>query len=186
MTAAAANMSVWVGERVVCFKIGGRANFTASVDFKAAINNLCRKGYCRFVLDLTDCLLLDSTFLGVLSGIGLRFSAPPHDGAPAAILELHNPNARVSDLLENLGIAHLFQVSAGLPVSVEHLVCIEQTPASPDRRIITETCLDAHRTLMELNRANIPKFKDVAQFLAEDLKKLEAQASARPKPEAAG
>jgi anti-anti-sigma regulatory factor len=178
-------MSVWVGERVVCFKIGGRANFTASVDFKAALNNLCHKGRTRFVLDLTDCLLMDSTFLGVLSGIGLRFSTP-RDGAPVAVLELHNPNARVSDLIENLGIAHLFQVSDGPPVSVEHLVCIEQAPPSTDRKIITQTCLDAHRTLMGLNPANVPKFKDVAQFLAEDLKKLEAGEPTRPKPEGAG
>jgi len=186
MTAPAANMSVWVGEKVVCFKIGGRANFTTSVDLKAAINHLCQKGHSRFVLDLTDCPLMDSTFLGVLSGIGLRFSTP-RDGAPAAVLELHNPNARVSDLLENLGIVHLFQVSDGPPVSVEHLVCVEQTPPSPDRKIITQTCLDAHRTLMGINPANVPKFKDVAQFLAEDLKKLEAgEQEGRPRPNEAG
>jgi anti-sigma B factor antagonist len=178
-------MSVWVGDRVVCFKIGGRANFAASVDFKAAINHLCQKGRARFVLDLSDCLLMDSTFLGVLSGIGLRLCTPC-DGAPAAVLELYNPNARVSDLLENLGIAHLFQVSEGPPVSLEHLVCIEQTPPSSDRRIITQTCLEAHRTLMEVNPANVSKFKDVAQFLAEDLKKLEAGEPTRPKPEGSG
>jgi anti-anti-sigma regulatory factor len=174
-------MSVWVGERIACFKIGGRANFTASVDFKAAINNLCQKGHSCFVLDLTDCLLMDSTFLGVLSGIGLRFSTP-RDGARAAVLELHNPNARVSDLLESLGIAHLFQVSDGPPMSVEHLVCIEQTPPSPDRKTITQICLDAHRTLMNINPANVPKFKEVAQFLAEDLKKLEAEEQGRHRP----
>jgi len=185
MTAPAANMSVWVGDRVVCFKIGGRANFTASVDFKAAVHHLCQQGYARFVLDLSDCLLMDSTFLGVLSGIGLRCSTP-RDGAPAAVLELHNSNARVSDLLENLGIAHLFQVSDGPPVSVEHLVCVEQTPSSPDLKIITQTCLEAHRTLMEVNPANVPKFKDVAQFLAEDLKKLEAEAQGPSTPTAEG
>ncbi len=172
-------MSVWVGERVVCFKISGRANFTTSIDFKAAVNHLCQQGHCRFVLDLTDCLLIDSTFLGVLSGIGLRFSTPRED-APVAVFELHNPNARVSDLLENLGIAHLFQVSDGPPVSVEHLVCLEQAPPSPDRKIITQTCLDAHQALMKVNPANVAKFKDVAQFLAENLKKLEAGEQGAP------
>ena len=37
---------------------------------------------------------------------------------------------------------------------------------------MSRTCLDAHQTLMEINPANIPKFKDVAQFLADDLKNL--------------
>ncbi|MDB6032217.1 MAG: Anti-sigma-factor antagonist, partial [Verrucomicrobiales bacterium] len=38
---------------------------------------------------------------------------------------------------------------------------------------ISRTCLEAHKTLMEINPANISKFKDVTQFLAEDLKKME-------------
>lgn len=38
---------------------------------------------------------------------------------------------------------------------------------------MARTSLEAHQTLMKINPANIPKFKDVAEFLAEDLKKLE-------------
>jgi hypothetical protein len=38
---------------------------------------------------------------------------------------------------------------------------------------VARTCLEAHRTLMELNPGNAQKFKDVAQFLAEDVKRLE-------------
>ena len=30
---------------------------------------------------------------------------------------------------------------------------------------------------MDVNPANVPKFKDVAQFLAEDIKKMDAKAS---------
>ena len=32
--------------------------------------------------------------------------------------------------------------------------------------------LDAHQTLMELHQANVPKFKQVAEFLEQDLRKL--------------
>ena len=38
-------------------------------------------------------------------------------------------------------------------------------------------CLEAHETLMSINPANIPKFKDVSRFMAEDLKRLEVQKS---------
>jgi hypothetical protein len=34
-----------------------------------------------------------------------------------------------------------------------------------------DACLEAHRTLMEINPANEARFKDVAQFLAEDIRK---------------
>src|SRR5436853_3258135 len=93
------NLSVCVGEHDVCIKIEGRANFTSSVDFKTLIITLWQKGHHHFVLDLTDCLLMDSTFLGVLAGLGLKFgketSAP--NGKPVLLntdptpIELLNP-----------------------------------------------------------------------------------------------
>src|SRR5262245_63563986 len=73
MNNPAANLSVWVGRKMVCVKITGRANFTSSVDFKTLINSLRDRGYARFVLDLSECVLMDSTFLGVLAAIGLAF-----------------------------------------------------------------------------------------------------------------
>jgi anti-anti-sigma regulatory factor len=178
MNGTAANISVWVGERVVCFKIGGRANFTASVDFRAAIYGLRSQGHARFVLDLTECLLMDSTFLGVLSGIGIKFTAP-QNRVPVASLELLNPNARIADLIENLGIVHLFHVAHGPAMSVERLACIERNPIQPDQKTVAQTCLEAHQTLMEINPANVPKFRDVAQFLTEDLKKTVAAEQAK-------
>jgi len=36
---------------------------------------------------------------------------------------------------------------------------------------LTEASLEAHKLLMEVNPDNVPKFKDVAQFLAEDMER---------------
>ncbi|HTR41033.1 MAG TPA: hypothetical protein VMH87_05410, partial [Pseudomonadales bacterium] len=84
---------------------------------------------------------------------------------------LSNPNARVTELLENLGVLQLFKIINGkLELSGE--LCVPD-PVNPSREEITRTSLEAHRTLMEANPENVPRFKDVAQFLAEDLKKLE-------------
>jgi hypothetical protein len=41
---------------------------------------------------------------------------------------------------------------------------------------MTEACLEAHRTLMNVNPGNVAKFKDVTQFLAEDLKRMKTPA----------
>jgi anti-anti-sigma regulatory factor len=170
MNTTAANLLVWVGENVVWIKIVGRATFTSSVDFKSLINQLWQKGSSRFVVDLTDCVLMDSTFLGVLSGLGLKFSNG-QPGPSAATIELLNPNTRISDLLENLGVAHLFKVCKGRDASAPGLTPLDQTNA--DRKEIQRTCLEAHETLMDINPNNVPKFKDVARFLAEDLQKME-------------
>ena len=168
MNTTSANLLVWVGEKV-WVKIAGRATFTSSVDFKTLINQLWQKGNFRFVLDLTDCVLMDSTFLGVLSGLGLKFSNT-QQGHPAATIELLNPNARVLDLLENLGVAHLFKVSKGSSVCTQDLAPVDH--ANTDRKEIQRACLEAHETLMDINPNNVPKFKDIARFLAEDLKKM--------------
>src|SRR6185436_17837187 len=100
MNASPANLRVWVGDTFVCVKITGRAACACSVDFRKLILGLREKGWRRFVLDLTDCQLMDSTFLGVLAGIGLRFSEDT--GVGASKIELLNPSERVSGLLENL------------------------------------------------------------------------------------
>lgn len=173
MSNRTANVSVWVGEKFVCIKIAGRANFQCSIDFKTFINHLHQQGHTRFVIDASECQLMDSTFLGVLAGLGVKFSQLQQNGSPVGSLELLNPSDRIYDMLENLGIAHLFKLVKGtLPIASE-LCPVEATAASSDRTETTKTCLEAHRLLMELNPANVAKFKDVTKFLEEDLKKLQ-------------
>src|SRR5215470_9306396 len=103
MSPPAAKMLVLVGEKFACVKIIGRANFTSSIDFKTLLNELRQKGYNYFVLDLSQCALMDSTFLGVLAGFGLKMG-PASSGGETRGIELLNPNARITELLENLGV----------------------------------------------------------------------------------
>jgi anti-anti-sigma regulatory factor len=164
-------LSVLVGKDFACVKIAGRANFMSSPDFKTLLGELGQKGYSHFIVDLSECVLMDSTFLGVLAGFGLKTSP---DAAPGKCdIELSNPNTRVSELLENLGVLPLFKVITGalqLPGTTES--CTPEL-ASPTQKEITRTSLEAHQTLMAANPDNVARFKDVALFLAEDLKKLE-------------
>jgi len=164
-------MLVLVGEKFACIKIIGRANFTSSIDFKTLINELRQKGYTYFVLDLSECVLMDSTFLGVLAGFGLKLSAAQNDSTASA-MELFNPNPRIAELLENLGVLQLFKITQGslnLPGAAKTLT---PAPCTATREEVTRACLEAHQTLMQINPDNVSKFKDVARFLSEDLKKL--------------
>jgi anti-anti-sigma factor len=178
MNTTPAKISVLAGERFACIRISGRANFTSSIDFKTLVNELFRKGCSYLVLDLSECSLMDSTFLGVLSGFGLKTTSTKADKIDATI-ELLNPNERILELLESLGILHLFKVAQGEKQHSESTEASVITPACPSKEEVTRACLEAHRTLMELNPENAAKFKDVAAFLAEDLKKN------RPAPQAA-
>lgn len=166
-------MSVFVGEHFACVKISGRANFTSSIDFKTLLNELRQKGCEHFVLDLSQCMLMDSTFLGVLAGFGLKLCTVQNETCCPG-LELLNPNARIMELLENLGVLHLFSIRNGPLVAPAGTQTAVLAPADASREEITRACLEAHQTLMKINPGNISRFKDVAQFLAEDLKKLGA------------
>jgi anti-anti-sigma factor len=172
MSNGTANLSVWVGDNLVCVKIAGRASFQSSVAFKTLINTLRAQGHKRFVLEVSECQLMDSTFLGVLAGLGVKFSEE-RNGSEQATLGLLNPSDRISDLIENLGIDHLFQIHKGAAPAVGELNPIAKPECAPDRKETTRTCLEAHRLLMEINTANVAKFKDVTRFLEEDLKKME-------------
>jgi len=172
MNTPASNLSVWVGDKVVCIKIAGRANFTASVDFRALVYGLAQQGQFRFVLDLSECQIMDSTFLGVLAGIGLKLGSV-RNGNSLPTIELFNPNTRIVELLENLGVSHLFPIIKGEKFAVDTLAPLETAGAKADKTQLSRTCLEAHQTLMNINPGNVPKFKEIARFLAEDLKKLE-------------
>jgi hypothetical protein len=96
------------------------------------------------------------------------------NGAPAENgIELHNACTRVGELLDNLGAAHLFKTTSGpLQLPADMKACIPEC-TTPSHEEITRTSLEAHQTLMQINPDNVARFKDVAQFLAEDLKSLE-------------
>jgi len=134
-------------------------------------SELRQKGYRYFVLDLSECLLMDSTFLGVLTGFGLKMG-PVENGEN--VIELFNANPRITELLENLGVLHLFRVKHGR-VAVPDCIERTHTPINASREEVTRACLEAHETLMNINPENVSRFKEVTQFLAEDLKRLKAR-----------
>lgn len=153
-------------------RVCGRASFNCSADFKTLVYELEGKGCRQFVLELTDCTIMDSTFLGILA----RFAQHVAKGvAPGSRITLWNPSVRILDLLDNLAVKELFQIEQGRPPlggpCQTELVCNEPK----DKLAATRASLEAHETLMGLNPANIGKFKDVVAFMAEDLKRLEKQ-----------
>ncbi len=168
---SSATLSVFVGKNVAWIKIGGRANFASSPDFKTLLEQLVQKGYSHFIIELQSCVLMDSTFLGVLAGFGMKLNP---NGAPAERgIELLNATDRVRELLENLGAVQLFKLTTGelkLPADIKQC---EPESINPTHEQITRTSLEAHQTLMAINPENVARFKDVAQFLAEDLQNLE-------------
>lgn len=170
-------MSVAVVETTAFVKLPGRANFTWSMEFKTLVSELRLQRVNHFVLDLGECVTMDSTFLGVLAGLALRNS----DGKEIAAdgeklrLDLLNPNPRIEDLLDNLGVVHLFNVLHQENPCTAIFEPVNNEGPAPTKEELSQNCLWAHEVLMRVNPDNIPKFKEVTQFLAEDLRKMKEE-----------
>lgn len=159
---------VWTGERVACVRVTGRANFALSVDFRKLLRHLREAGHERIALELSTCQHMDSTFLGVLAHEAGQRGQPAGGAAPPA-LELWNPNDRVREIIEDLGITHLFRVATREAATDDFTPA--PAPAGASREELTRTCLEAHELLMALNPVNVAKFQDAARYFAEELRR---------------
>ena len=171
MSSQAAHISVLAGERCACVKIQGRANFTSSIDFDAVVTQLRDRGFTHFVIELSECSLMDSTFLGTLAGFGLKMG----DGGSQPKnhpIELLNANTRIAELLENLGAIHLFTMASGQPAIPTEAHTQESETQVHSKEEMKRACLEAHETLMEITPGNVRKFTEVTQFLCAGLQNV--------------
>jgi anti-anti-sigma regulatory factor len=165
---AATNNQVWVtcSGQDGLFRLRGRATAGESTGFKAAADALLSRGCIRFAIDLSECQSMDSTFIGVLTGLSRRL----HAGGRQGTIDLVNLAPQVRLQLDNLFVLDQFQLVDCTPTTPD---AYQQIPgAPPDKADLCRLMLEAHRTLMDANAANVPKFKQVAEFLEQDLHRL--------------
>ncbi|MCU0787532.1 MAG: STAS domain-containing protein [Verrucomicrobia bacterium] len=154
----------------VCIRIRGRADVTISVGFKELINRLRQHHFTHYELELSECRIMDSTFLGVICGFAQKLESGASGKAERPIL--FNANERITGLLTSLGVEGMFDFRRGSPGNRGPCEPQPLPAGQADRESLNATSLEAHRTLMALNPDNIPKFKDLTEFLASDLKKI--------------
>ena len=154
-----AQMEVASTDKITCIKVQGAADFSLGVDFKSVVIRCCEKDGKGLLLDLSDCSNMDSTFLGIIVALSARLER----------IELLNPQERVTDLLENLGVLDLVAVGYGDNPFLDRLENVGSVNANKSE--LAQASLEAHRILMDVNPENIPRFKDVAKFLEEDVER---------------
>ena len=152
-------------------KVVGRGSFQNSSCLKAFYQQLLKEGVGRFVVDLDACTYLDSTFLGILLGLGLKLKESGN-----GLLRILNANPRNLELLRNLGLDRLISIddnardNGATVLNGVNRDKLEEVPCPvPTRAEAAPTILEAHENLMEFDPRNVPKFKDVVEFLREDL-----------------
>jgi anti-sigma B factor antagonist len=157
--------SILVGtaDRVVWVRVEGKGSFLNATGLKEFAKEMTNRGFRQFVVDLAKCPLMDSTFMGTLTGMALRLREL--GSGDVRIVRL---NQRNRDLLTNLGLDQLMTLDATVSGQqpAQQPLPVEQV----DKHARTETMLEAHQDLVDANPDNEAKFKDVLEYLRQDLR----------------
>ena len=156
-----------IGNRGGAYRVSvaGRANFDYAVPLREVVSRL--EEYDSFVFDLTKCVTMDSTFMGVLTMLALKGYEKKNP------VELWGCGPEVVKLLKELGIARLFTFKEGTPPPLDGAAaCTAGNGEKRDQLELAETVAEAHRTLVEAEPANAPVFESVIRYADEDVERL--------------
>lgn len=162
MSTSSASLSVCAGKDFACIKIVGRANFSCSPDFKTLLTQLAQKGCKCYILELSECVLMDSTFLGVLAGAALKLRM----SGPAGGLTLVRVGERNLEIIRNLGLHRLATVDSGnFDMSFHGSPPVALSAEKKSEIESAKLVLEAHEHLVDADSSNAAKFQDVLAFL---------------------
>ena len=159
--------SILVGttDRTVWVRVEGKGSFQNSSGLRDFAKEMTNRGYRQFVVDLSHCPMMDSTFMGTLAFVAQRLRV-----LGQGQLSVINLNERNRDLLCNLGLDQLFTLEPCGPSAPAHPAAETALPVTQeDKEARARTMLEAHEACVAANPANAAKFKDVLEFLRQDL-----------------
>ena len=159
--------SILVGTtaKTVWVRVEGKGSFLNSTGLKDFAREMVNRGFREFIMDLKNCPVMDSTFMGTLAFIALRLRE-----LGQGQLRVININDRCRDLLANLGLDQLFTIDQKAPTPLASQAAQQPLEAgATDKTAQAQTMLEAHEACVEANPENAAKFKDVLEYLKQDL-----------------
>lgn len=161
------SIQVGVNGSAVWVKVEGKGNFLNSGNLKEFARAMVDRGYREFIIDLQNCATMDSTFMGTMAGVALRLKE-----IGQGHLDVVHCGERSRDLLSGLGLDQLFAIHSTGEVAPQcsRLPNEEQPVSAADAKVErTLEMLDAHEALCQAVPENLLRFKDVLDFLKQDL-----------------
>ncbi len=161
----------------VFLRVVGRGTYQNAQPVRQFGKEWLEKSCPCFHVDLGQCAGMDSTFLGVLAGLGLKLRARgQRDG-----LHLFNAGNHNLQSCRALGLDQLARLESGSPdaavnpfppeAAFRKLPDTDLTALNrpKDKEGTTRLMLEAHEDLCRADERNEVKFRDVKQFLREEI-----------------
>jgi anti-anti-sigma regulatory factor len=148
-------------------RVGGKGSFAKTPGLKSYAERRMRDGQNRFVIDLDECTMMDSTFMGTLAGLAMKLAK-----TTGGCLQVAGASERNRQSLEDLGLDALIDLDPRDAAWQGHLEEIrgeleplEEEATSPDAALI----LKAHQELCDANSSNLAKFATVLDVLEQQV-----------------
>jgi anti-sigma B factor antagonist len=155
------SIQVGVSGPAVWVRVEGKGSFLNSGNFKQFAREMVDRGYREFVVDLVDCVMMDSTFMGTMAGLALRLKE-----LGQGHLRVVHCGERSRQSLSGLGLDQLFQISSNGAHAPE---CGALATKNLGKKEQAKEMLAAHEALCEAAPENLLRFKDVLDYLKQDL-----------------
>lgn len=149
-------------------KVDGRGDFQNCSCVREFFQRMISKGHRDYVLDLAECELMDSTFMGTLAAVAFHLREKGCE-----MLRIVRANTRNHSLLENLGLDNLFKLEPAAGDPPPHSLHTAGAHEQPPREQRT-TILSAHEALVEADPRNAVRFQDVIEYLRHEIAELDA------------
>src|ERR1700686_643658 len=104
-SAVQSSILVGVNGPAVWVKVEGKGSFLNSGNLKEFAQEMVNRGYREFVIDLENCAMMDSTFMGTMAGVALRLKE-----LGRGHLHIVHCGNRSQELLSGLGLDQIFSI----------------------------------------------------------------------------
>jgi anti-anti-sigma factor len=156
-----------VDQNKIFLRITGRGSFKVSTALKQFLESVTSHlSISKVVIDLKDCIGMDSTFMGVLAGLSGRLKKAQCD------IVLIRVSEKNKHLLTTLGVDQVVDICTDTCGNLTIDSEVESLSVRSSQKDLAETALKAHEDLAELTEENQPRFKRVIELLREDVDRL--------------
>jgi anti-sigma B factor antagonist len=149
--------------------VRGRGTFKAAPALKKFGLAAIEAGCTVLLLDMRDCVGMDSTFMGVIGGLAVKLRREKNGELATVNLSVKN-----RALLATLGLDRCVRTDGAESEFAAFLGRMDATKldsGAADRNVTTQTMLDAHHTLVDISSDNLAKFKDVIAYLQDEMQR---------------
>jgi anti-anti-sigma regulatory factor len=155
----AAKVRSIVRRGTVWLRVEGNGTFQNSALLRVYTEQMFEEGHRSFAFDLHECEMMDSTFLGTLTGLALRLREDPRGRVGFARV-----NAKVESLFGRYGLDRVlvFQGFEAAPPAPEEM---EELDLLTTKEFKRGTVVEAHEALAASSPENEERFREALDFL---------------------